>query len=100
MGDPFMVAAWVRAFQPGVRMWRDLMAAACVTDASLVASSPCDPEPIDLTLCQYADDLELSHLGKAGERAAPLLARVQKASDLLTQALADSNCAQNTKKQT
>ncbi|CAK0875658.1 unnamed protein product [Prorocentrum cordatum] len=75
MGDPFMVAAWVRAFQPSVARWRSAMAAEGVMEGQMVATSPCDPDPIDLALCQYADDLELSHLGKPKERAASLLAR-------------------------
>eukprot|EP00959_Pyramimonas_sp_CCMP1952_P232240 4853256-Pyramimonas_sp.AAC.1 len=99
MGDPFMVAAWVRAFQPSVARWCSAMAAEGAMEGQMVATGPCDPDPIDLALCQYADDLELSHLGKPNERAASLLARVRRASDLLSVALAEDNCAQNTKKQ-
>eukprot|EP00959_Pyramimonas_sp_CCMP1952_P296825 6209722-Pyramimonas_sp.AAC.1 len=67
-----MVAAWARAYQPSIAQWKSSLVDEGVDTGQLTATSPIFSGPVDLAVCQYADDLLRLHVALSSDPLAEL----------------------------
>ena len=99
MGDPFEVFLWTEAFQLIVDEWQCDLAAAHLDAGTLKAYDPIAFKTVDLSLCQYADDLLKMFFGDGAARVETFAATACEASRFLSRRLRLRGCAQNEGKQ-
>ncbi|CAK0789736.1 unnamed protein product [Prorocentrum cordatum] len=99
MGDPYVVRLFVLGFQTGVNQWTRALTEKGIENEELRIESPFTKRTVDLSLCQYADDLSKTILGKEGEGLEELTSRSIETNEELDISLETIGCRQNRSKQ-